>query len=93
MYEMVDALVRAGSNFRPRPPGLGDDPFWLAKGDPHCYLETPIDFAVARSVPGQPADLAFDEDDDMIFCRLCWTAITGSNHRLVTVRNAAGSAP
>ncbi|MFJ6051226.1 hypothetical protein [Streptomyces sp. NPDC092307] len=85
MYEVVDALVRAGSSFRPRPPGLGDDPFWLTKGDPHCYMETPIDFAVARSVPGHPVELALDEDNDMIFCRHCWTAITGPNHRPETV--------
>ncbi|MFB7253751.1 hypothetical protein [Streptomyces nojiriensis] len=93
MYEVVDALVRAGSSFRPRPPGLGADPFWLAKGDPHCYMESPIDFAVARSVPGHPADLAFDEDNDMIFCRLCWTAITGPGHRPETVWNAAPYTP
>ncbi|MFE1443788.1 hypothetical protein [Streptomyces sp. NPDC058739] len=67
MCDLVDALVRAGSSFRPRPPGFGEDRFWLTEGDPHCYLETPIDFAVAKAVPGQPADLAFVEDNDMIF--------------------------
>ncbi|WP_438318654.1 hypothetical protein ACSHWO_34565 [Streptomyces sp. HUAS TT3] len=85
VYELVDALVRAGNSFRPRPPGLGDDPFWLTKGEPHCYMEMPIDFTVAKAVRGQPGDLGFDEDNDMIFCRLCWTAITGSNHRPATV--------
>ncbi|MEV7447123.1 hypothetical protein AB0O22_39300 [Streptomyces sp. NPDC091204] len=85
MYDVVDALVRAGSSFRPRPPGMGDDPFWLAKGEPHCYLETPIDFAVAKDVPGQPEEVVFAEDNDMISCELCWTVITGTAYRPETV--------
>ncbi|MER6449139.1 hypothetical protein [Streptomyces venezuelae] len=90
MYEMVDALVRAGGRFRPRPTPLGDDAFWPTKTDQRCSMETPIDFAVARSVPGQPADLGFDEDDDMISCGLCWATITGANHRPGTTWGAPG---
>ncbi|MEV7562064.1 hypothetical protein [Streptomyces sp. NPDC089795] len=85
MYEVVDALVRAGGSVRPRPPGSGSDPFWVTKRGPHCYLETPIDFAVARSLPGLPAEVDLDEANDMIFCRVCWTAVTGPNHRPETV--------
>ncbi|MGW7263142.1 hypothetical protein [Streptomyces sp. NPDC054842] len=85
MYEVVDALVRAGNSFRPRPPGHGEDPFWPTQGDPHCYMRTPIDFAVAKAAPAQPADLVFDEDNDMIFCGACWTAITGPAYRPATV--------
>lgn len=48
-------------------------------------METPIDFAVAKAVPGQPEELAFVEDNDMIFCKLCWTAITGTAYRPETV--------
>ncbi|MGW7821948.1 hypothetical protein ACWGLF_28365 [Streptomyces puniciscabiei] len=87
MYEMVDALVTAGNSFRPRPPGLGSDPFWLTAGNPVCYLEASIDFAVAKTVPDQPVDLVVDEDNDLIFCKLCWTAIQGPTHRVETVWN------
>lgn len=85
MYELVDALVAAGNSFRPWPHGSGTDPFWLTKGDPVCYLEAPIDFVLAAAVSGLPADLVFVDDNDMIFCRLCWTAIKGSTHRPETV--------
>jgi hypothetical protein len=81
MYDLVDALVAAGNRFRPRPPGLGSDPFWLTAGNPVCHLEEPIDFTVARAVPGQPADLHIDEDNELIFCKQCWTAIDGPSHQ------------
>ncbi|WBO61488.1 hypothetical protein [Streptomyces camelliae] len=85
MHDLVEALVRTGNSFRPWPHSSGTDPFWRAKGDLVCHLEAPIDFAVAKAVPDQPADLAFVEDNDMIFCKLCWTAITGPAHHPETV--------
>jgi hypothetical protein len=85
MYDLVDALVRAGNSFRPWPHDSGTDPFWRTQGNQVCYVDAPIDFAEARAVPDQPADLAFVEDNDMIFCKSCWTAITGPAHRPETV--------
>ncbi|WP_328674436.1 hypothetical protein OG905_20740 [Streptomyces sp. NBC_00322] len=82
---VVDALVRAGNRFRPRPPGKGAGPFWTTQGGPVCYMEAPIDFAVARGVPDQPAELRFHEDIDPIFCPLCWTPINGPGYRPQTV--------
>lgn len=48
-------------------------------------MEAPIDFAVARAVPDQPAELQFNEDIDSIFCPLCWTPINGPGYRSQTV--------
>ncbi|MFD7033658.1 hypothetical protein ACFWAR_37085 [Streptomyces sp. NPDC059917] len=81
MYDLVGALVRAGSSFKPRPGGWSSEPFWPTKADQVCHLESPIDFAVARAVPGQPEELEFDEDSDTISCRACWMTITGADHR------------
>jgi hypothetical protein len=90
MYNMVDVLVRAGNSFRPFPTAWSEDPFWESQGGRVCFMEVPIDFAVAKAVPRQPADLAFVEDNDMIFCKLCWTAVTGPAHRIETVWDRRG---
>jgi hypothetical protein len=77
MHAMVDALVLAGSGFRPAPDG---GQFWWTAGGPFCYMDRPIDFVVARAVPGQPADLSFVDDNDLIACKLCWATIQGPTH-------------
>ncbi|MFF1445039.1 hypothetical protein [Streptomyces sp. NPDC058295] len=82
---VVDALVRAGNRLSPLPPGNGPGPFWSTQGGPGCYMEAPIDFAVARSVRDQPAELEFYEAADSIFCPLCWTPINGPGYRAPTV--------
>ncbi|MEV5972265.1 hypothetical protein [Streptomyces sp. NPDC051921] len=85
MYDVVDALVRAGNRFRPAQRRWGTDPFWPTKSAQECYLEASIDFAVAKAVPGQPSELVLDEGNDLIFCALCFTAITGPAYRAETV--------
>jgi hypothetical protein len=50
LHQLIDALVAAGGRFRPVPSEAG--PFRRTQGGAVCYLEQPIDFAVARAVPG-----------------------------------------
>ncbi|WP_329332164.1 hypothetical protein OG866_04845 [Streptomyces sp. NBC_00663] len=80
MYELIDHLVGAGNAVRYHP-SSAVDPFWHQQGGPECFLERPIDFGAARTAPGQPEDLVFDEGEDRILCLRCWTVITGSDHR------------
>ena len=84
MSDLIEHLVRAGNSVRYHP-SSATDPFWHQQGGPQCFLTRPIDFAVVEAVPGRPADLVLAPDNDLIFCRLCWTAITGPGYRPETV--------
>ena len=53
-----------------------------SQGGPVCQMRDPLDFALVRQLlatDNKRVELA--TENDLVFCRHCWTAIYGPNHR------------
>jgi len=74
---VLEALLAAGNRVDPHPQVTG--PFRPSQGGMYCPLIDAIDFAVIADIPRVP-DVAFDPDDDAIFCHSCWLPIYGGEN-------------
>jgi len=84
LFPLVEALLEAGNGLRhPETSVL----FRTSQGGCHCSMTGPLRFDAIRDLPRR-AEVHFDEANDSIFCRHCWTGIYGGRYRPGFIHNS-----
>lgn len=78
LLPLVEALLDAGNELLPHPASTAA--FRPSQGGYYCAMTGPLHFDAVRDLPRR-AEVQFDETNDSIFCRHCWTIIYGAHYR------------
>ena len=84
LLPLVQALLEAGNGLRdPETAAV----FRPSQGGYYCPMTGPLRFDSIRDLPRR-AEVHFDEANDNIFCRHCWTSIYGGRYRASFIHNS-----
>ena len=78
LLPLVQALLDAGNGLRPDPQATAV--FRVSQGGYYCPMTGPLHFDAVRELPRR-TEVYFDEANDNIFCRHCWTGIYGGRYQ------------
>jgi hypothetical protein len=78
LLPLVQALMDAGNGLRPDPQTTAA--FRTSQGGYYCPMTGPLHFEAVRGL-ARRTEVHFDEANDNIFCRHCWTIIYGGRYQ------------